>query len=70
MTTILTSYRSVIVFCLLFQLSEKAIDMRREELDNQLEVLMLENRSLKERNQHLMVEINKKAQEVTRVKLR
>lgn len=70
MTTILTSYRSVILFCLLFQLSEKAIDMRREELDNQLEVLMLENRSLKERNQHLMVEINKKAQEVTRVKLR
>lgn len=44
--------------------------MRREELDNQMEILMLENRSLKERNQQLMVDINKKAQEVQRIKLR
>ncbi len=48
----------------------KAIQTRLEELANQMELLQLENRSLKERNQQLMINVHQKSVEVERIKLR
>ena len=48
----------------------KAIQTRLEELENQMELLQLESRSLKERNQQMLATINQKATEVEHIKLR
>lgn len=35
-----------------------------------MELLQLESRSLKERNQQLLIDVNKRAQEIERIKIR
>ncbi|EFX81493.1 hypothetical protein DAPPUDRAFT_102466 [Daphnia pulex] len=49
---------------------ENAIQTRLEELENQMELLQLESRSLKERNQQMLATVNQKATEIDHIKLR
>ncbi|KAK4015578.1 hypothetical protein OUZ56_030552 [Daphnia magna] len=49
---------------------ENAIQTRLEELSNQMELLQLESRSLKERNQQLLAAVNQKTVEIDHIKLR
>ncbi len=48
----------------------KAIQTRLEELENQMELLQLESRSLNERNQQMLATVNQKATEIDHIKLR
>lgn len=49
---------------------EMAIETRHQELMNEIELLQLDCRSLKERNQELLMDVNQKAAEIERIKLR